>query len=153
MHWRVFQQFVICHWPLIRQIFSFSWTSSWWTSWWKMFVCFSYDQAALWTLQSVRLYVRSSVCPSVTPFSKSSCHPIIMKFSGDITMDKSDAHARVKVRGQRSRSQRSKQILYQFGPIRKRRFIVFQVNRQSSWSPGTKNRQFLPELGVSRLEL
>ena len=38
-----------------------------------------------------------------------SYHRIIMKFSGVITSDKSDVHAMqmVKVRGQRSRSQRS----------------------------------------------
>ena len=77
---------------------------------------FSCDQAALWMVQSiclsvclsVRLSVRLSVwlsvlsvlsvCPSVTPFSLCSHHRII------ITNDKSD----VKVRGQRSRSQRSK---------------------------------------------
>ena len=60
---------------------------------------FSYDQAALWTVQSVRPSVRLSV----TPFWLCSHHRIIMKFSGVITNDKSDVHAK----GQRSRSQRS----------------------------------------------
>ena len=48
-----------------------------------------------------------SVCPSVmsvTPFWLCSHHRI-MKFSGVITNDRSDVHAKVKVIGQRSRSQ------------------------------------------------
>ena len=43
--------------------------------------------------------------PSDLPFSPCSHHRIIMKFSGVITMVKSDVHA--KGQGQRSRSQRS----------------------------------------------
>ena len=42
-----------------------------------------------------------SVCPSVTPFSPCSHYHIIMKFSGVITNDKSDVHA--KGQGQRSK--------------------------------------------------
>ena len=59
---------------------------------------FSCDQAALWMVQSVRL----SVCLFVTPFSLYSHHRIIMKFSGVITNDKSDVHA--KGWGQRSKA-------------------------------------------------
>ena len=55
---------------------------------------FSCDQAALWMVQSV--------CPSVTPFWLCSYQRIIMKFSGVITNDESDVHA--KGQGQRSRS-------------------------------------------------
>ena len=66
---------------------------------------FSCDQAALWMVQSVCLSVCLSVCPSVrpsvTPFWLCSHHPIIMKFSGVITSDKSDVHA--KGQGQRSK--------------------------------------------------
>ena len=51
---------------------------------------FSCDQAALWMVQSVR----PSVCLSVTPFSLCSHHRIIMKFSGVITNDKTDVHAK-----------------------------------------------------------
>ena len=51
---------------------------------------FSYDQAALRTLLSVR----PSVHPSVTPFSLCS-HYCIMKFSGLFTNDRSDVHAKV----------------------------------------------------------
>ena len=50
---------------------------------------------------SVCLSVRLSVCPSVTPFWLCSHHRIIMKFSGVITMDRSDVHA--KGQGQRSK--------------------------------------------------
>ena len=42
-----------------------------------------------------------SVCPSVTPFLLCSHHRIIMKFSGVITSDRSDVHA--KGQGQRSK--------------------------------------------------
>ena len=67
-------------------------------------VIFSYDQAALRMAMSgcpsVRL-VRLSVCPSVTPFWQCSHHRIIMKFSGVITNDKNDVHA--KGQGQRSK--------------------------------------------------
>ena len=68
-------------------------------------IVFSCDQAALWMVQSVRPSVRLSVCLSVrlsvTPFWLCSHHPIIMKFSGVITSDKSDIHA--KGQGQRSK--------------------------------------------------
>ena len=50
---------------------------------------------------SVCLSVRLSVRPSVTPFSPCSHHRIIMNFSGVITNDKSDVHA--KGQGQRSK--------------------------------------------------
>ena len=62
---------------------------------------FSCDQAALQMVFSVRLSVCPSVCLSVTPFSPCSHHRIIMKFSGVITMVKSDVHA--KGQGQRSK--------------------------------------------------
>ena len=47
-----------------------------------------------WFSPSVCLSVRLSVCLSVTPFSPCSHHRIIMKFSGVITMVKSDVHAK-----------------------------------------------------------
>ena len=71
-----------------------------------LLVCvFSCDQAALWMVQSVCPSVRPSVCLSVTPFWLCSHHRIITEFSGVITNDRSDVHA--KGHGQRSRSQRS----------------------------------------------
>ena len=58
-----------------------------------------------WFSPSVRPSVCPSVCPSVrlsvTPFWLCSHHPIIMKFSGVITSDKRDVHA--KGQGQRSK--------------------------------------------------
>ena len=56
-------------------------------------IVFSCNQAAL------RMAI--SVCPSVTPFWQCSHHRIIMKFSGVITNDTSDVHA--KGQGQRSK--------------------------------------------------
>ena len=50
---------------------------------------------------SVCLSVRLSVCLFVTPFLLCSHHRIIMKFSGVITNDESDVHA--KGQGQRSK--------------------------------------------------
>ena len=64
-------------------------------------IVFSCDQAAIWMVQSVRLYVCLSVRPSVTPFWLCSHHRIIMKFSRVITSDRSDVHA--KGQGQRSK--------------------------------------------------
>ena len=75
---------------------------------------FSCDQAALRTLISVRPSVRLSVRLSVTPFWQCSCHRIILKFSGVITIYKRDVHA--KGQGQRSRSQRSWPHLAVSGP-------------------------------------
>ena len=69
-------------------------------AWWSYWI-FSCVQAAIWLVQSVRPSVRPSVCLSVTPFSPCSHHRIIMKFSGVITMVKSDVHA--KGQGQRSK--------------------------------------------------
>ena len=54
-----------------------------------------------WFSPSVRLSVCPSVCPSVTPFWLCSHHRTIMTFSGVITSDRSDVHA--KGRGQRSK--------------------------------------------------
>ena len=53
-------------------------------------VNFSCYQAALRTLISVHPFVRLSV----TPFWQCSCHPIILKLSGRITIDKSEVHAK-----------------------------------------------------------
>ena len=46
-----------------------------------------------------KMSVCLSVCPSVTPFWQCSCHCIIVKFSGIITIDRHDVHAK----GQRSK--------------------------------------------------
>ena len=75
---------------------------------------FSCDQAALWMVQSVRLSVWPSVCLSVRP-SVCLSHlfdyvPIILSswnFQELLPVTKVTSMQKVKVRGQRSRSQRS----------------------------------------------
>ena len=135
---------------------------------------FSCDQAALWMVQSVRLSVRLSVCPSVrlsvTPFWLCSHHPIIMTFSGVITSDKSDVHA--KCQGQRSKvkvTEVTTQLnrfrtvtpvwirmwrwndAYSLMLLRRGALLFFKVIRQISRSHGSKNRRIWPRLGVSGL--
>ena len=72
------------------------------------------------TKQLYEWFSPSSVCPSVCPsnthFPLCFHHHIIIKFSGVNTIDKSDAQS--KGQGQRSRSQRSKQILPRLGRFR-----------------------------------
>ena len=72
------------------------------------------DQAALRMVKSVYLSVCLSVCLSYL----FNYVPIVLswEFSGVITNDNSDVHAKVKVRGQRSRTQRSKPNLDVSGP-------------------------------------
>ena len=60
-----------------------------------------YEWYFLSVCPSVRLSVRLSVCPSVTPFWLCSHHRIIMKFSGVITLDQGKVHA--EGQGQRSK--------------------------------------------------
>ena len=74
--------------------------TTFWTDSFRVTVCWflaATKQLYKWYFPSVRLSVR----PSVTPFSPCSHHRIIMKFSGVITMVKSDVHA--KGQGQRSK--------------------------------------------------
>ena len=134
-------------------------------------VIFSCDQAALWMVQSVCLSVRPSVRPSVrlsvTPFWLCSHHPIIMKFSGVITSDKSDVHA--KGQGQRSKVKVTTQLnrfrtvtpvlihiwwwddAYSLIMLRRGALLFFKVIRQISRSHGSTNRRIWPRLGVSGL--
>ena len=135
---------------------------------------FSCDQAALWMVQSVRPSVRPSVRlsvrPSVTPFWLCSHHRIIMKFSGVITSDKSDVHA--KGQGQRSKVKvtevttplnRFRTVTpvwihiwwwndaYSLIMLRRGALLFFKVIRQIPRSHGSKNRRIWPRLGVSGL--
>ena len=135
---------------------------------------FSCDQAALWMVQSVCLSVclsvRLSVCPSVTPFWLCSHHRIIMKFSGVITNDRSEVHA--KGQGQRSKVKviEVNTQLSRFRAVtpvwiniwlwndaqslvllRRGALLLFKVIFQISRSHGSKNRQIWPKLGVSGL--
>ena len=137
-------------------------------------IFFSYDQAALQMVFSVRLSVcpsvRPSVRPSVTPFWLCSHHRIIMKFSGDITNDQSKVHA--KYQGQRSKvkvTEVTTQLnrfrtvtqvwihiwwwndTYSLMLLRRGALLFFKVIRQISRSHGSKNRRIWPRLGVSGL--
>ena len=127
-----------------------------------------------WYFPSVRpsvcLSVRPSVRLSVTPFSPCSHDRIIMKFSGVITMVKSDVHA--KGQGQRSKvkvtevnTQLSRfrtltpvwMYIWQWNHAhswkqhRRGALLFFKVIRQISRSHGSKNRRSWPRLGVSGL--
>ena len=118
--------------------------------------------------------VRPSVCPSVrlsvTPFWLCSHHRIIMKFSGVITSDKSDVHA--KGQGQRSKvkvTEVTTQLnrfrtvtpvwihmwwwndAYSLIMLRRGALLFFKVIHQISKSHGSKNRRLWPRLGISGL--
>ena len=135
---------------------------------------FSCDQAALQMVFSVRPSVRLSVCLSVrlsvTPFSPCSHHRIIMKFSGVITMVKSDVHA--KGQGQRSKVKVTKVNVqlsrfrtltpvwihiwqwnhaHSWKQHRRGALLFFKVIHQISRSHGSKNSWIWPRLGVSGL--
>ena len=133
---------------------------------WVVCCVFSCDQSALCMVQSVRL----DVCLSVTPFSLCSHHRIIMKFSGVITNDKSDVHA--KGQGQRSKvkvTELKTQLnrfwtvtpvwiyiwwwndAHSFMLLRRGALLFFKVIRQISRSHGSNNRRIWPRLGVSGL--
>ena len=131
---------------------------------------FSCDQAAIWLVQSVCLSVCPSDRPSVTPFSPCSHHRIIMKFSGVITNDKNDVHA--KGQGQRSKvkvTEVNTQLnrfrtvtpvwihiwwwndAHSLMMLRRGALLFFKVIRQISRSHGSKKRWIWPRLGVSGL--
>ena len=131
---------------------------------------FSCDQAALWMVFSVCLSVCLSVRLSVTPFWLCSHHRIIMKFSGVITTDQGNVHA--KGQGQRSKvkfTEVTTQLdrfrtltpvwihiwwwndAYSLMLLRRGALLFFKVIRQISRSHGSKNRRIWPRLGVSGL--
>ena len=96
-------------WPVTRKKFPFDDVIIWWIH--------TFNYVLLFLAATKQLYEWFSpfVCPSVllsvTPFWLCSHHRIIMKFSGGITNDR-----KVKVRGQRSRSQGSTPNLAVSGP-------------------------------------
>ena len=137
-------------------------------------VIFSCDQAALWMVFSVCLSVCLSVRPSVrlsvTPFWLCSHHRIIMKFSGVITTDQGNVHA--KGQGQRSKvkvTEVTTQLsrfrtvtpvwiriwwwndAYSLMLLRRGALLFFKVICQISRSHGSKNPRVWPRLGVSGL--
>ena len=114
--------------------------------------------------------VRPSVCLSVTPFWLCSHHRIIMKFSGVITSDKSDVHAKgqgqrlkVKVTEVTTQLNRFRTVTpvwihiwwwndaYSLTMLRRGALLFLKVIRQISRSHGSKNRRIWPRLGVSGL--
>ena len=124
----------------------------------------------LWPSSYMTGSLRPSVCPSVTPFSPCSHNRIIMKFSGVITMVKSDVHA--KGHGQRSKvkvTEVNTQLssfrtltpvwiyiwqlnhAHSWKQHRRGAILFFKVIRQISRSHGSKNRRIWPRLGVSGL--
>ena len=141
--------------------------------WESQILLFSCDQAALQMVFSVCLSVCPSVCPSaVTPFWLCSHHRIIMKFSGVITSDKSDVHA--KGPGRRSKVKVTEVTiqLYRYRTLTpvwthvwwwndayslimpgKGALLFFKDICQNSRSHGSKNRRVWPRLGVSGLYL
>ena len=121
-------------------------------------------QLASWQLRS------NSPKMSVTPFSPCSHHRIIMKFSGVITMVRSDVHA--KGQGQRSKvkvTEVNTQLshfrtltpvwihIWQWNHAhswkqhRRGALLFFKVIRRISRSHGSKNCPICPRLGVSGL--
>ena len=147
----------------------------WYHSFWKILIHVVWFLAATrqlykWYFPSVCLSVCPSVRLSVTPFSPCSHHRIIMKFSGVITMVKSDVHA--KGQGQRSKvkvTEVNTQLsrfrtltpvwihIWQWNHAhswkqhRRGALLFFKVIRQISRSHGSKNRRIWPRLGVSGL--
>ena len=112
-----------------------------------------------------------SVClsfrPSVTPFWLCSHHRIIMKFSGVVTNDKSDVHAKgqgqrsmVKVNSQLSRFRTVTPVWIQISwwndaqslmLLRRDVLLFFKVIRQISRSHSSKKYRIWPRLGISGL--
>ena len=146
---------------------------NWWSYWWKFLPTFVLCAFLAATKQLYKWYFPSvcpSVRPSVTPFSPCSHHRIIMKFSGVITMGKSDVHA--KGQGQRSKvkvtevnTQLSRfrtltpvwihiwpwNYAHSWKQHRRGALLFFKVIRQISRSHGSKNCRIWPRLGVSGL--
>ena len=113
-----------------------------------------------------------SVCLSVTSFSLCSHHRIIMKFSGVITNDNSDVHAKgqdqrskVKVTEVKTQLNRFRTVTpvwihiwrwndaHSLMLLRRGALLFFKVIRQISRSRGSNNRWIWPRLGVSGLWL
>ena len=120
--------------------------------------------------KSFRQSVRLSVCPPVTPFSLCCHYRVVLKFSGVITNDRCDVHA--KGHGQRSKVKVTEVMtpLSRFRTVtpvwihiwrwndaqslmflRRGALLFFKVIRQISRSHETKICRCWPELSVSRL--
>ena len=127
-------------------------------------------QLCKWYFLSVCPSVCMSVCMSVTPFWLYSHHRIIMKFSGVITTDQGNVHAKgqgqrgkVKVTEVATQLSRFRTVTpvwihiwwwddtYSLMLLRRGALLFFKVIRQVSRSHGAKNRRIWPRLGVSGL--
>ena len=125
----------------------------------------SCDHAAPWMVQSVRLSVCLFVCHT---FSLCTHHRIIMRFYEALPMAEVMSMQKVRVRGQRSRSQRSKPNFVVSGPWLQSEFtygnemmhnawcclgevpyFLFKVIHQILSSHGSQNRRFWLELSFS----
>ena len=103
-------------WSVTRKMFPFGDVIMIWTNYSLLLfgslgTIFSCDQAALWMVQSVRLSVRPSVRLSVCQSHLFEYVPIILSswnFQELLPVTKVTSMQKVKVRGQRSRSQRSR---------------------------------------------
>ena len=136
---------------------------------WYLFLAAT-KQLYEWYFLSVCLSVCLSVRLSVTPFWLCSHHRIIMKFSGVITTDQGNVHA--KGQGQRSKvkvTEVATQLsrfrtvtpvwihiwwwndTYSLMLLRRGALLFFKVIRQVSRSHSAKNRRIWPRLGVSGL--
>ena len=128
-------------------------------------IVFSCDQAALWMVQSVRPSVCLSHLFDYVPIILSSWN-----FQELLPVTKVTSMQKVKVRGQRSRSQRSQpnftvsglqfeftyddemmHIHCSFIMLRRGALLFFKVICQISRSHGSKNCRIWPRLGVSGL--
>ena len=142
-------------------------------NWWQMKVQNGHTKTCSFYLRrssSMNGSVRLSVCPSVTPFWLCSHHRIIMEFSGVVTNDKSDVHAKgqgqrskvkiTEVNSQLSRFRTVTRVWIQISwwndaqslmLLRRGALLFFKVIRQISRSHSPKNRQIWPRLGVCGL--
>ena len=137
---------------------------------WNFLFLAATKQLYEWFSPSVRPSVCPSVCPSVTPFWLCSYQRIIMKFSGVITKDKSDVHAKdggqrskVKVTEVTTQLNRFRTVTpvwihiwwwndaYSLMMLRRGALLFLKVIRQISRSHGSKKRRIWPRLGVSGL--
>ena len=134
--------------------------------------CAQFGSKSMFLAATKQLYdwFSPSVCPPVTPFSPCSHHRIIMKFSGVITMVRSDVNAKgqgkrskVKVTEVNTQLSRFRTLtpvwihIWQWNHAhswkqhRRGALFFFKVIRQISRSHGSKNRRIWPRLGISGL--
>ena len=133
----------------------------------SMWNSYSFQPVGQWMGYSFTDLGAEGVVVLWTPCSPCSHHRIIMKFSGVITNDKSDVHA--KGQGQRSKVKVTTQLnrfrtvtpvwihiwwwndAYSLIMLRRGALLILKVIRQISRSHDSKKRRIWPRLGVSGL--